>query len=191
MDNSTHDAPSTGLPGSEQGDRASGPATNSSPRRLLATAWGWIGDVWVVALALVVGAVFGWMYVDDEPLFAERPASRHSDVLELISLVGVVCSEPLDTADVESGVMSTCRGTDRFSLHVADSIEEAYVSFDLASQLGCYTVGNLPHPKFFLARSATWTLLTHDRGVAEALLRIRGVTVTTGRCEVPNTGRPE
>ena len=164
----------------------------SRGQRIRTEAWRWVVEGTLTLVAVGTGVLLGWFaFSNNGPRFIDESVSDLDVVLERMDAVGVRCSEALDTGGTNDGTMSTCRGDRRFSLHVANSIDRAYESFDLASHLGCYTVGNLPHTRFYVARSQTWNLLTHDKQVAENLLRLPGVTVTTGRCAVPNTGRPE
>ena len=161
------------------------PPENVSPlsgRRLLKSL------VLTTALLMVAFSV-GWrMRGDTAPAFAARTVVGFEDALASIDQVGAECDEPLEIVRRDGNTFATCRGSRRFDLHVFGTIDEAYESFDLATLLGCYTVGDLPHKQWFLIRGANWNLLTHHRGLVGDLERLRNVTVTTGGCDAPSTG---
>ncbi|MFM8311650.1 MAG: hypothetical protein ACKOAZ_07090, partial [Ilumatobacteraceae bacterium] len=119
----------------------------------------------VITCLLVLGCLgssyfIGWQRRGESvPQFAERPTTNADSVLARIGGLGVECDEPLEYSERSSGSWVFCKGSPRFDLHVSPSIEEAYEAFDLASLLGCYTVGNLPFKQFYLARDSNWNLL--------------------------------
>ncbi|MFM7252957.1 MAG: hypothetical protein ACKO27_07810, partial [Ilumatobacteraceae bacterium] len=134
----------------------------------------------MITCVLVLGClgasyVLGWQRRDESvPRFAERPTATADSVLARIGGLGVECDEPLEYSERSSGSWVFCKGSPRFDLHVSPSVEEAYEAFDLASLLGCYTVGNLPFKQFYLARDSNWNLLTHDEELATGLARLHG-----------------
>lgn len=144
----------------------------------------------VLLACLVLSFLIGWQQRGRTvPQFAERPISTANSVLAQIGSLGIECDEALEFSERPSGSWVFCNGSPRFDLHVSPSIEDAYEAFDLASLLGCYTVGNLPFKQFYLARESNWNLLTHDEELATDLARLNGVTITVGACDVPTAQR--
>lgn len=144
------------------------------------------------ALGLLLLGVGIGMWLDEapNPSFSARRTLDVETVLRLIDGVGVSCVQPIDRRAIEDGAMAICRSEPRFDLHVSDSVVAGYESFDFASQVGCFTVGNVLHRQWYLAHGANWNLLTYSRSTAEALAGLRGVTITVGLCELPSSGPP-
>lgn len=120
----------------------------------------------------------------------DGPVMSLPEVLDLLELVGVVCGDELDAGNNSDGDFVTCRAEPRFDLHVSESNEAARRSFDVATAVGCFTIGGTPPTRWYLAHLDNWNLLTRSRSTAEALSRVRGVTVTMGRCDVPTGSEP-
>jgi hypothetical protein len=158
-------------------------------RQGTAAPWYRSAPAYLVAVGcLVVGFFFGWRQRNESvPHFADRPTMSAYTVLGKIGGLGVECDEDLEFSERPSGTWVFCKGSPRFDLQVSPSIEEAYEAFDLASLVGCYTVGNLPFKQFYVARESNWNLLTHDEELASDLARLQGVTITVGACDVPTS----
>lgn len=139
----------------------------------------------LVALGIVIGAR---VIAPSGAVFEDRPTYSMDDVLDLIDSVGVECAAPLVMIDRDDGVFGSCTSDPRFDLHVSESVAKSYESFDLATQLGCHTVGDIPHTQWFVARSSNWNLLTHSRTTADALARLVAVTITAGGCDIASNG---
>lgn len=147
---------------------------------------------YLFAVILVAFGYFGGWFTTREPevRFIPDDLVTIDTVLAAFAEVGVACPIRLERDRFDDVEAATCRGALRFDLHVYDSVTESYLSLDRASHIGCYTVGNLPYPAWYMVRDANWNVLTHSADVAKKLGLISGTTSASGRCSLTTAEDP-
>jgi hypothetical protein len=160
-------------------------------KRVLLSGLEGIG-AYLFAVVLVGFGYFGGWFTTREPevRFIADDLVTIDAILAAFAEVGVACPIRLERDRFDDVEAATCRGALRFDLHVFDSVTESYLSLDRASHIGCYTVGNLPYPAWYMVRDANWNVLTHSADVAKKLGLISGTTSASGRCSLTTADEP-
>ena len=160
-------------------------------KRALLSGLEGFGAFLFAAILVGFGYLGGW-FTTREPAvqFIADEVVTIDTVLAAFERVGVTCTMQLERDRFDDGESATCRGAQRFDLQVYDSVTESYLSLDLASHIGCHTVGNLPYPAWYMVRDANWNVLTHSAAVAKKLEMIPGATSASGRCSLTTAEDP-
>jgi len=160
-------------------------------KRVLLSGLEGVGAYLFAVILVAFGYLGGW-FTTREPgvRFIADELVAVDAVLAAFADAGVTCGVDLERERFDDGESATCRGSQRFDLLVFDSVTASYLSLDLASHIGCYTVGNLPHPAWYMVRDANWNVLTYSADVAKKLGLIPGVTSASGRCSLTTAEDP-
>jgi len=160
-------------------------------KRVLLSGLEGVGAYLFAVILVAFGYLGGW-FTTREPgvRFIADELVTIEAVLDAFADAGVTCGVDLERERFDDGESATCRGSQRFDLLVFDSVTASYLSLDLASHIGCYTVGNLPHPAWYMVRDANWNVLTYSADVAKKLGLIPGVTSASGRCSLTTAEDP-